>query len=110
MEREQVVFVQCDFLRGGFPSERVFLLQLPDGAKMSGTAPAHYCYTADRKPLGNAPAEGERVNGLVAGLEIARPDADTVRVYLPDGQVYDLDAGQILPVPRGGVEHVPVGT
>lgn len=106
MEGEKVVFVRCDFRRGGFPSERVFVLHQSERRELRGTAPVQYCYTADRRPLGDEPAHGETVAGLVVGLEIP---GTAPRVYLPDGNVYDLDASLIMPVPRGGVENVPVG-
>jgi hypothetical protein len=46
----------------------------------------------------------------VVGVVIALPTDQTTRVYLPDGEVYDLQVDQLTPVPVGGVERVPVSS
>jgi hypothetical protein len=108
MEREQVVFVQCQFRRSGFPSERIFLVKSKSGVPLRGVAPLQYCYTRQREPLGDEPDAGKTVDGLVVGVVVEAQADKTVRVYLPDGEVYDLRDDQITPVPVGGVERVPV--
>jgi hypothetical protein len=105
MAREKVVFVRCSFLRGGFPTERVFVIRFANGAELRGVAPVHYCYTKDREPLGDQPPKGGEVDGLVVGIAIKRLDGDTVRVHLPDGDIYELGDAHIVSV-REEIEKV----
>jgi hypothetical protein len=107
MEREQVVFVQCKFRGSGFPNERIFIVESESGVVLRGIAPLQYCYTREHRPLGDKPDAGKEVDGLVVGVVIASI-GKIVRVYLPDGEVYDLDSDQVTPVPVGGVERVSI--
>jgi hypothetical protein len=110
MDRENVVFIPCEFRRGGFPSERLFVIRVR-GGEFRSVADVRYCYREDRSPLGALePAEGQSLKGLVLGL-IVRPqtrEGEAIRVHLPDGEVYDLDVVNVVPA-RGAVsKHVPV--
>ena len=39
MAGEKVVVVRCQFRRGGFPSERIFVILFEGGDEMRGVAP-----------------------------------------------------------------------
>ena len=56
----------------------------------------------------NEPPPGTKIDGFVVGIEIERPDPKGIRVYLPDGNVYDLGVKQITPVRVGDAQYVPV--
>lgn len=106
MAREQVVFVKCSLARAAFPSQCLFRVELSDGGKLAGVAPIHYCYDADRKPLEAEIEAGKENSGLVAGLKIGQGKGDSIRVYLPDGEVYEVSKSIVDPVK--GPECVPL--
>lgn len=92
----RAVFVRCSFRRGGFPGERVFIIRTSgEGATWRGVAPAQYCLTPDLRPLGDGPDPGVEMAGRVAGLALTPTSGEMVRVYLPDGEVYELDAALV---------------
>jgi hypothetical protein len=106
MDMERIVLVRCRFIRGGFPSERIFLVRGRNGGELRGVAPVQYCYTSSGKQLGDEPAEGKELSGFVVGLEIQRSDDKISRVYLPDGDVYDLGTDQVELVAIKSAEKV----
>src|SRR5262245_9868474 len=95
MQTEQAVLVKCLLSRGGFPSERVFYISAPEEGWYTGIAPATYCYAKDRNRQAE-PARGEKVEGYVVGIALGESaPGQPVRVYLPDGNVYDIDEALI---------------
>jgi hypothetical protein len=91
MPREEVVFVKCEFTRGGFPTELVFHVAAPKGGTYVGAAPVAYCRGKDRRPLQGEIARGTRVQGFLPGVALGLIDRDApTRVYLPDGEVYEI--------------------
>jgi len=108
MDTNQVVHVRCTFLRGGFPSERVFVIRFEGGAECRGVSPAHYCFDQDGRPIGEAPASGNSVDGFVPGIIVDRLGDGTARVQLPDGDIYELDDDLIRPIPAGSKSDVLV--
>jgi hypothetical protein len=106
MGKEQVVFVKCQLMRGGFPSQCIFVIESP-GGRLRGAAPIQYCYDGSRKRLKSELALGEEVGGFVTGIEIHR-ESGIVRVYLPDGELYEVSTDAIVPVKE--TESVPVGS
>jgi len=108
MNRERVVFVPCVFLRGAFPHERIFVIRLRDGWEYRGVAPVAYCLTPDKRPLGDVPAAGSEVKGLVVGIQISS-EGGLARVQLPDGELYELPEDQLhVPSQVKDNIHVPV--
>lgn len=104
---EKVAFVRCHFSPGSFPTEYTFRVDAPAGT-FYGAAPVRYCLTRDRRPLLTVPAQG--VEGRVVGLVVGNSaTADLVRVYLPDGELYDLPETQ-LEFQAEGASRVPVGS
>src|SRR4051794_7109986 len=103
MRKEQAVWVKCRLSPGPFPEECVFRVEVAAGGRLAGRAPRRYCYGHDGVPLKAEPS-GEGIDGFVLGLEVARLNG-LVRVYLPDSEVYDVDAGQVDPVEA---DRVPV--
>lgn len=93
----RVVTVRCSFRSGGFPDERLFIIRTTTGATWYGVAPAQYCLTPDFRPLGDGPGPGAEMAGRVTGLALTPASGETIRVYLPDGEVYELDAALVTP-------------
>jgi len=108
MEKGTVIFVPCTFKRGGFPSERVFVIRPRGQGEYSGVADVGYCYRQDGKPLGDEPPEGQEIQGLVVGIVVSALKDDTIRAHLPDGEVYDLETSNLVPVREVMARHVPV--
>lgn len=72
----RVVLVRCEFLPGVWPAERRFVVP----GYPPSSAPESYCREPDR----------------LAGLMIGRDaGAGTLRVQLPDGDLYEVDAGDV---------------
>jgi hypothetical protein len=94
METGKVVVVPCALLRGGFPSERVFVIRFEGGTELRGVAPVQYCYTRDREPIGGGPTADGEVDGFVVGVVIGEKDG-IFRVHLPDGDIYELGGDHI---------------
>jgi hypothetical protein len=92
---EKVVFVKCHFSRGSFPTEYIFHIVVSASGEFYGTAPTQYCLAPNRAPLGDVPEVGE-VAGLVVGVTVPKqPQGALVRVYLPNGEVYDVGRDQV---------------
>jgi hypothetical protein len=107
MDKGTVVFISCTFKRGGFPSERVFIIRT-QGGELVGVADEQYCYQRDGSPLGDEPPEGQEIEGRLLGLVVRMLSDTAVRVHLPDGEVYDLDRTTIVPAREATPRHVPV--
>jgi hypothetical protein len=107
MDKGTVVFIPCMFKRGGFPSERVFIIHAR-GGELVGVADAQYCFHRDGRPLGDEPPEGQEIAGRLLGLVVRMLTDTAVRVHLPDGEVYDLDRTLIVPAREATSRHVPV--
>ena len=108
MEKGSIVFVPCTFQRGGFPSERLFILRSPGHAELRGVADVNYCYDESDRPLGDEPPQGEEIRGRLIGVVVRVSGDSTVRVHLPDGEVYDLDRNKLVPAREANPRHVPV--
>jgi hypothetical protein len=108
MGKGTVVFIPCALRRGGFPSERVFIIRARGGGELSGVADAGYCYRQDGSPIGDEPPEGEEIEGRLLGLVVRMLGEASVRVHLPDGEVYDLDQANVIPAREATSRHVPV--
>ena len=108
MDKGTVVFIPCSFKRGGFPSERVFMIPSPGAGEFRGVADEQYCYHPDGGPLGDEPPEGQEIEGRLLGLVVRVLGDATVRVHLPDGEVYDLDSAKVAPVRGANPRYVPV--
>lgn len=87
---EKCVWVKCEFSRGGFPTERIFRIKSPQGGIYRGVAPSGYCYGTDKKALGDAAFDKDRVPGRLPGIAYGTGAGGTTRVQLPDGEIYDL--------------------
>lgn len=108
MEKGTVIFVPCTFERGGFPNERVFNIRSRGLGEFRGVADVDYCYHQDGQPLGDDPSEGRAIEGRLVGVVVRALGDDTTRVHLPDGEVYDLDRTNLVPVREASSRHVPV--
>jgi hypothetical protein len=96
-QQERVALVRCRLSKGGFPTERIFEVQAPGGGSFLGAAPVEYCYGSDRTPQRAEIPRGEKIDGYIAGVTIGAGEQDgTVRVHLPDGDLYDLGEDQLL--------------
>lgn len=98
MDREQIVFVKTHLRPGSSPTEVLFRVTTPVGS-LHGIAPLQYCYTPKRSPLTAPPPKGG-IDGLLLGVRLGSARPDRTRVYLPDGEVYDVDEGLIYPLER----------
>jgi hypothetical protein len=97
--RGQSVLVRCRFFRSAFPSERIFVIRARDGSEWRGMAPlVQYCTNRDGRPLGDKPTPADGIEGYVMGFMIGHRADGTARVYLPDGEVYELGEDLIVPV------------
>jgi hypothetical protein len=96
MSREKVIFVKCLLSRGSVPTQCLFRVHTVSGP-LHGIAPLHYCYTEDRQRFDIAPLTEREIEGLLVGIECGRSSSDTVRVELPDGELYDVSEDLILP-------------
>jgi hypothetical protein len=107
MDAEKVVRVKCQFTRSGFPAERIFHIQAPGEGVFTGSAPVQYCYMNDGTPFREDIPRGRNVPGYVAGVALGPGAAgQAVRVYLPDGEVYEVSE-DLIQTTAGG-RHVPV--
>lgn len=106
MYNENAVFVKCQFAKGGFPTERVFVIQAPGGV-YTGMAPEEYCYTQDKRRLNREPAKGEKIEGYLMGITLGEVDAaGRIRIYLPDSNIYEIEDHLIEA--RENPAHVPI--
>jgi hypothetical protein len=97
--RGQSVLVRCRFFGSAFPSERIFVIRARDGSEWRGMAPlVQYCRNQDGGPLGDEPTPADAIEGYVMGFMIGHRADGTARVYLPDGEVYELTDDLIVPV------------
>lgn len=103
---ERVAYVKARFTPGSFPTEYTFRVDTPPGS-FDGAAPSHYCLTPDRQRLTGVPATG--VEGRLVGLVVGSPPSPgRVRVYLPDGELYEFAEDQVE-YPAGRHNRVPIG-
>lgn len=107
MDKGTVVLVPCEFQRGSFSNERLFIIHVR-GGQFRSLADVGYCYRKDFTPLGDQPAEGEKISGYLTGLVIRVLEDGTVRVHLPDGEVYKLDQTNLVRAKEVATKHVPV--
>jgi hypothetical protein len=97
--RGQSVLVRCRFFGSAFPSERIFVIRARDGSEWRGVAPLpEYCTNQDGGPMGDEPTPADGIEGFVMGVVIGHRADGTLRVYLPDGEVYELSDDLIVPV------------
>jgi len=102
------VLIACEFGRGGFSHERVFLIPTPDGAGVyRGLAYIDYCFLPNRGQLPpGEPPIGTRCKGLVSGRIIRENPKDGLfTVQVPDGELCDVDPSII----QEEIGHVSVG-
>jgi hypothetical protein len=96
--RGQNVLVRCRFFRSAFPPERIFVIRARDGSEWRGMAPlVQYCTNQDGSPLGDGPTTADGIEGFVMGVMIGHRADGFCRVYLPDGEVYELSEDLIVP-------------
>lgn len=91
-----IILVRCTLRRSAFSHERVFVIPFEDGSEYRGAVPSHYCLTEKQQPIGDGPGTGESIAGFVIGLVIDGSPDRTVRVELPDGDVYKINEDQWL--------------
>ena len=108
MPSQRLVALLCKISRGGFTQERVFRVEPSTGEAYIGTAPLHYCYTANNRLLDSEqPPAGKQLLGKVAARLIKEEDGMAL-VSLPDGHVLIVPKDQYQEWPRGVEPHVPV--
>lgn len=96
MAPKEVVWVECQLSRGGFPSELVFHLPAPDGGEFIGVAPARYCFGADKSPARTDLAPGEKEPGWLLGIALEEiHGSELVRVLLPNNDIYEIGGDRI---------------
>ena len=108
MDKGTVVFIPCAFKRGGFPSERLFIIRARGGGELRGVSNVEYCSRHDGSPVGDEPPKGEEIEGRVLGVVVRLLGDGSVRVHLPDGEVYDLDRANVVPAREAMSRHVPL--
>jgi hypothetical protein len=105
MPRGELVLVKCSFTRGGFPSELVFHLDVPEGGELAGVADRDYCFDEGKKRFLAQLKREDLLPGYVMGLLLGEgEDPDTSRVSLPDNDIYDVP--NPLLVRNGELAHV----
>jgi hypothetical protein len=96
MPDEKVVWVKCQFSRGGFPTELLFHIPAPAQGTYTGIAPRGYCYGQDWQPIRDEVPRGQKLPGYLPGIAFGSAAADQpVRVYLPDGEVYEIERARL---------------
>jgi hypothetical protein len=95
----QGVLVRCRFFQGTFPHKRVFMIRPGNGSEWRSIAPlVQYCTNQDGGPLGDEPIPAHGIEGFVMGVVIGYRPHRISRVYLPNGEVYELSEDLIVPV------------
>ena len=61
----------------------------------TGAAPVAYCYDSRKKPFVSEIERGAKVDGFVIGIVFSEGEEDTLRVYLPDSNVYEISKNLI---------------
>ena len=109
MDRKRVMFVSCVFLPTRREEYRPFVIRFSDGGELRGSVSNKYCYDRDGRRL-NSPALGPvEIEGLVPGIFLGQDPSGEFRMYLPDGEVYLVDPGQVQDVRLAeGAANVPV--
>ena len=109
MRNYDTVYVKCTLSKGGFPTERLYVVSLVDDlTKVSGLVPSHYCFDLLMKPHSKKqePAAGRAVKGYLEALLIQHNADGTVQLDLPDGTALNVpvallkDEGPSVPLKR----------
>jgi hypothetical protein len=108
MESGKAYFFACTLGPAGFPSERVFTIPLKGGSGLRGVAPARYCFTAERQPIDENLDTDEVIDGFVIGIVLGLRKDGVLRLYLPDGNIYEVPNDSITAVPTRDLGHVSV--
>jgi hypothetical protein len=106
--RQPTNAIKCQISKGGFPSERVFRVNLVGGVEHVGVAPVHYFFTESGQPLPQQPGEnGLPTPGFIAGRILAQKD-NALLVSVPSGEVLLLPASEVSGNPSRSCANVPV--
>lgn len=81
-----LVAIPCSLSPGMFSSERVFEVKLANGDTYKGVSPRHFCWTKDRRIVGDR-TPPEAAEGFVAARIVDEPGDDQFAVEVPDGEV-----------------------
>jgi hypothetical protein len=103
------VMVTCRIGRSAFSGERIFVITQADGTEYVGAAPREVCFTTDYQPIGDAPKQGEQMNGYIQGALIGN-GGDEARVALPDGEAIRVKAGNVFRGETRELHYVPLGS
>ncbi len=109
MPADRLVLLPCDIYLGGFPSERVFEIRLPEG-EYTGAAPREYFWTEQQQRL---PADQPKERGtLMPGYVDARVAAELGKqrllLSIPSGDVLEVNEDMVKEHPSERVTHVSV--
>lgn len=109
MRRITPVAVHCRISQGAFSDELVFEIDQPGQPEpYVGAASRQYFWNIAGVPFGEGePAAGTQVRGLVAARNLKDRDSRII-VAIPDGEVIQVDKGQIRPRPAEPARDVPV--
>jgi hypothetical protein len=109
MPNNDTITVSCKITRSGFPTERVFRVQLASGETHVGAAPRPYFFTAGGRPLDeNQPGQGKSLDGRIMARRIRPEEAGNVLVSVPDGAVLMVREDRIGAPPKEASTDVPV--
>lgn len=89
------VHVVARFTRGGFGNERTYHITESTGGEAVGLASWWYCLDAGNRPIEAEPSVGQEIDGLLEARVLSEPSTDTVKLYLPDGEVRTVRRDQI---------------
>lgn len=101
------IYVECLIRTSAFEEERLFYIDQVEGARYVGFAPAHYCFTRERKPFERGEPKNE-APGLVSA-RLVENGGDTAWVYLPSGETILVRANTVSKRAVSERAHVSVG-
>lgn len=90
------IFLPCKIERGGFSSERTFVIDLADGSKLIGTADTEYLRDDKKNSIGgDQPPHGEQKKGLVQCRRVSDEDGHLV-VEVPSADLIRVTQGDLV--------------
>lgn len=109
MPIDRLVILPCEIFRGGFSSERVFHILLPEGEYV-GAGPVEYFWRERGRRLEpDQPRErGKALSGYVDARIVSEKGNQRVRVSIPSGDVLDIDAAMTIAYPTESLVNVPI--
>ena len=98
--------IPCKISRGVFSTERMFALKkIP----YCGFAPRHWCWNTGGCLLGKTEAADEvAVDGYVAARIVEKLKGGKVRVSIPNGELIEIEAAEMVERPTKVGSNVPV--